>query len=125
MSPTDAVVIYEKYIDFKLTDWLHDFNDYMLKFSHLFLRLYYPLIGLYSCIYFSFATLTYFLIAVYYYLKLNLKFYEVYILNKVQTRITNLFTLWRIKNDIQVGDVGTDHINVQDIIATPLRFKEP
>jgi len=116
MSPRDAIHIYEKYIDFKLTEWLQNFNELMVRFSHLFLKLYYPVIGLYSCIFFSYSTLTYFLIVIYYYLKLNLKFYQVFISNQVQTRITKLFTLWRIKNGIKVNP-DTPAISPNDLIA--------
>lgn len=99
----DAVFIYQNYIDFKLTKWLENFNEFMLIFSKLFLKIYYPLLGTFSCLYYSYATMLYFLFCVYYYLKINLKYYELYALNQVQSRIMKLFHLWRLKNEIRVN----------------------
>lgn len=47
----------------------------MLIFSKMFLKLYYPFLGTYSCLYYAYATMAYFVICVYSYLKINFKFY--------------------------------------------------
>jgi hypothetical protein len=74
----------------------------MLMFSKLFLKVYYPLLATYSCIHYSFATLSYFLCSVHYYLRINTKYYLVDVGSQVQPRIMKLFHLWRMKNNIKV-----------------------
>lgn len=58
----------------------------------------------------------YFLVCVYYYLKINLKFYEVYAQNEIQSRIMKLFHLWRRKNNIRVNLIENSPIITSNII---------
>lgn len=88
----------------------------MLGFSKFFLKIYYPFIGTFSCLYYSVASMIYFLFCVYYYLKINLKYYELYAINKIQERVMKLFHLWRLKNNIRVNLVEKDPIKTDHII---------
>lgn len=67
--------IYHKYISFKLTEWLSNFNELLVSFARGYLWLYYPILGIFCCLFFSYATMLYFSACVIYYLRLNQKHY--------------------------------------------------
>jgi hypothetical protein len=97
----------------------------MLAFSKLFLKLYYPVLATFSSIYYSFATMGYFLFCVYYYLKINLKYYELYGLKQVQLRVMKLFHLWRLRNNIRVNLVEKEPINTDHILLPESTIGQP
>ena len=102
--------IYEKFIDFKLTEWLANFNEILVNLSRAYLWLYYPILGFFSCLFFSYATFFYFTCCVYYYLKLNQSHYQTDVLTEIQQRVMHVFETWRVVNNIRVNLTGRAHL---------------
>ena len=59
-------------------------------FSIIFLKLYYPLIAIYSCLYYSYANLIYISLCTIYYLSINQHLYRTYVLDRIQATIAEI-----------------------------------
>lgn len=67
----------------------------MLKFSKIFIKMYYFILITYTCVFYSYASFFYFLIGILYYLAINRWYYKKDVMDGKQIKVGAIFKFWR------------------------------